>query len=231
MGPPRAVHRPLIFLFPVASLHRFSLRLSLLAPLRLRASAMAASPSPPSRWPQPRTSLRMGFLALLVGFLAASAPAREAEATGVLRQVVGGGDGGTFFEPFNVTYDHRAVILGGERRMLVSAGLHYPRATPEVSTEAFVSGAFARWRGWPRRRESDGVGGSGEQEPSLVWRSTASNFDRWWSSLASDFLFAAVFGFGCSALCVSLEQSRLRCAVGFVSVAFQWGVNPFCSSF
>jgi len=53
----------------------------------------------------------------------------------VLRQVVAGGgdgDGGTFFEPFNVTYDHRAVILGGKRRMLVSAGLHYPRATPEM---------------------------------------------------------------------------------------------------
>lgn len=174
MGPLAQSTAPDISLPPcVRLLPRFSL-LSLLAPLRLRASAMAASPSPPSRWPQPRTSLRMGFLALLVGFLAASAPAREAEATGVLRQVVGGGDGGTFFEPFNVTYDHRAVILGGERRMLVSAGLHYPRATPEVSTEAFVSGAFARWRGWPRRRESDGVGGSGGREPSLVWRSAAS---------------------------------------------------------
>nr|CAB3465799.1 unnamed protein product [Digitaria exilis] len=92
---------------------------------------MATSPSPPSRWP-PQPMTRMGLLALLVGLLAASAPMRAVDAAGVLRQVVGRGDGGTFFEPFNVTYDHRAVILGGKRRMLVSAGLHYPRATPEM---------------------------------------------------------------------------------------------------
>ncbi|KAK1318251.1 Beta-galactosidase 9 [Acorus calamus] len=39
---------------------------------------------------------------------------------------------GSFFEPFNVSYDHRALILGGRRRMLISAGIHYPRATPEM---------------------------------------------------------------------------------------------------
>lgn len=38
----------------------------------------------------------------------------------------------SFFEPFNVTFDHRALILGGKRRMLISAGIHYPRATPQV---------------------------------------------------------------------------------------------------
>uniref|UniRef100_A0A6M2ELT5 Beta-galactosidase n=1 Tax=Populus davidiana TaxID=266767 RepID=A0A6M2ELT5_9ROSI len=37
-----------------------------------------------------------------------------------------------FFEPFNVTYDHRALIIDGRRRMLNSAGIHYPRATPEM---------------------------------------------------------------------------------------------------
>ncbi|KAL2333822.1 hypothetical protein Fmac_015035 [Flemingia macrophylla] len=37
-----------------------------------------------------------------------------------------------YFEPFNVTYDHRALILGGNRRILISAGIHYPRATPEM---------------------------------------------------------------------------------------------------
>jgi hypothetical protein len=77
----------------------------------------------------------------------------------VLRQVVVGGGGvggGIFFEPFNVTYDHRAVILGGERRMLVSAGLHYPRATPEVTWAlrfccVVLRGLWAR-----RRRDRDG---------------------------------------------------------------------------
>ena len=37
-----------------------------------------------------------------------------------------------FFEPFNVSYDHRALIIDGRRRMLISAGIHYPRATSEV---------------------------------------------------------------------------------------------------
>ncbi|KAJ4846033.1 Beta-galactosidase 9 [Turnera subulata] len=37
-----------------------------------------------------------------------------------------------FFKPFNVTYDHRALIIDGRRRMLISAGIHYPRATPEM---------------------------------------------------------------------------------------------------
>lgn len=37
-----------------------------------------------------------------------------------------------FFEPFNVSYDHRALLIGGKRRMLISAGIHYPRATPEM---------------------------------------------------------------------------------------------------
>ncbi|XP_028947706.2 beta-galactosidase 9 isoform X2 [Malus domestica] len=37
-----------------------------------------------------------------------------------------------YFKPFNVSYDHRALIIDGKRRMLVSAGIHYPRATPEM---------------------------------------------------------------------------------------------------
>ncbi|XP_024986388.1 beta-galactosidase 9 isoform X1 [Cynara cardunculus var. scolymus] len=39
---------------------------------------------------------------------------------------------GQYFKPFNVSYDHRALIIDGQRRMLVSAGIHYPRATPEM---------------------------------------------------------------------------------------------------
>ncbi|WVZ89352.1 LOW QUALITY PROTEIN: hypothetical protein U9M48_035772 [Paspalum notatum var. saurae] len=92
----------------------------------------------------------MGILALFTYIfvcLAASVPSAAADAAGVLRQVVVGHNGETFFEPFNVTYDHRAVILGGERRMLVSAGLHYPRATPEVSSEAGAS-LFDSHGGW-----------------------------------------------------------------------------------
>ncbi|KAM7489077.1 hypothetical protein LguiB_026561 [Lonicera macranthoides] len=39
---------------------------------------------------------------------------------------------GEYFKPFNVTYDHRALIIDGHRRMLIAAGIHYPRATPQM---------------------------------------------------------------------------------------------------
>ncbi|GER34103.1 beta-galactosidase [Striga asiatica] len=39
---------------------------------------------------------------------------------------------GEFFKPFNVSYDGRAMIIDGERRILISGGIHYARATPEV---------------------------------------------------------------------------------------------------
>ncbi|KAH1236768.1 Beta-galactosidase 9 [Glycine max] len=41
-------------------------------------------------------------------------------------------EGEEYFKPFNVSYDHRALILNGKRRFLISAGIHYPRATPEM---------------------------------------------------------------------------------------------------
>ncbi|ONM33891.1 Beta-galactosidase 9 [Zea mays] len=93
---------------------------------------MTASPYPTTPWLRPPPPMAFLSLLLLLGCLSPSISLAGAEAAGVLRQVVGGDDGGTFFEPFNVTYDHRALILGGKRRMLVSAGLHYPRATPEM---------------------------------------------------------------------------------------------------
>ena len=33
----------------------------------------------------------------------------------------------------NVTYDDRALVIDGKRRMLISGSIHYPRSTPEVS--------------------------------------------------------------------------------------------------
>lgn len=32
----------------------------------------------------------------------------------------------------NVTYDHRALLIDGKRRVLVSGSIHYPRSTPEM---------------------------------------------------------------------------------------------------
>ncbi len=45
-------------------------------------------------------------------------------------------------KPFNVSFDHRALIIDGSRRMLISAGIHYPRAAPEVRT---VPCCFIYW--------------------------------------------------------------------------------------
>lgn len=32
-----------------------------------------------------------------------------------------------------VTYDHKALVIDGKRRILQSGSIHYPRTTPEVS--------------------------------------------------------------------------------------------------
>ena len=33
----------------------------------------------------------------------------------------------------SVSYDSRAITINGERRILISGSIHYPRSTPEVS--------------------------------------------------------------------------------------------------
>lgn len=45
---------------------------------------------------------------------------------------------GYFIETVNsatVTYDHRALVIDGKRRILQSGSIHYPRSTPEVNSE------------------------------------------------------------------------------------------------
>ncbi|EFA80090.1 glycoside hydrolase family 35 protein [Heterostelium album PN500] len=37
-----------------------------------------------------------------------------------------------FGVPLNVSYDHRSLIINGERKLLLSASIHYPRATPSM---------------------------------------------------------------------------------------------------
>ncbi|KAL5071797.1 hypothetical protein RYX36_022684, partial [Vicia faba] len=31
----------------------------------------------------------------------------------------------------SVTYDHKAIVIDGQRRILISGSIHYPRSTPE----------------------------------------------------------------------------------------------------
>ena len=35
-------------------------------------------------------------------------------------------------KPYNVSYDHRAILFNGERTLLMSGSVHYPRSTPEM---------------------------------------------------------------------------------------------------
>jgi hypothetical protein len=39
----------------------------------------------------------------------------------------------------NVTYDHRALVIDGKRRVLISGSIHYPRSTPQVSSSLVFS--------------------------------------------------------------------------------------------
>lgn len=32
----------------------------------------------------------------------------------------------------SVGYDHKAIVINGKRRILISGSIHYPRSTPEV---------------------------------------------------------------------------------------------------
>lgn len=41
-----------------------------------------------------------------------------------------------------VTYDHRALVIDGQRRILQSGSIHYPRSTPEVRFYLFFSISF-----------------------------------------------------------------------------------------
>ena len=43
----------------------------------------------------------------------------------------------------SVSYDERALILNGQRRILISGAVHYPRSTPEVSAKSRTRGCIA----------------------------------------------------------------------------------------
>jgi hypothetical protein len=39
------------------------------------------------------------------------------------------------FHALNVSHDGRAITIDGERRILLSGSIHYPRSTPGVSSD------------------------------------------------------------------------------------------------
>ena len=44
----------------------------------------------------------------------------------------------------NVTYDHRALVIDGVRRVLVSGSIHYPRSTPDVRVHSLYLSRSSR---------------------------------------------------------------------------------------
>ena len=38
----------------------------------------------------------------------------------------------------SVTYDHKAIVVDGKRRILISGSIHYPRSTPQVLTPLHI---------------------------------------------------------------------------------------------
>lgn len=43
----------------------------------------------------------------------------------------------TFCFASNVTYDRRSLIINGQRKLLISAAIHYPRSVPAVTLSLF----------------------------------------------------------------------------------------------
>lgn len=42
----------------------------------------------------------------------------------------------------SVSYDSKAIVINGQRRILVSGSIHYPRSTPEVMLQMCLLGLF-----------------------------------------------------------------------------------------
>jgi hypothetical protein len=67
-------------------------------------------------------------------FLACSIPSQSVLSHWIeilLSQIDGVGVGGT-----KVAYNDRALVIAGERRIIISGSIHYPRSTPEVRSRS-----------------------------------------------------------------------------------------------
>lgn len=45
-----------------------------------------------------------------------------------------------------VTYDKKAILINGQRRLLISGSIHYPRSTPEVFLLSLSLSYFFVWK-------------------------------------------------------------------------------------
>lgn len=82
-----------------------------------------------------------------------------------------------------VTYDHRAIVIDGKRRVLISGSIHYPRSTPDVSLifsffffsvfrtrrSSFNYGYVSRLQMWPDLIQKSKDGGLDVIETYVFW--------------------------------------------------------------
>ncbi|XLR23360.1 hypothetical protein S83_051260, partial [Arachis hypogaea] len=52
----------------------------------------------------------------------------------------------------SVTYDHKAIVVNGQRKILFSGSIHYPRSTPQLIQKAKEGGldviqTYVFWNG------------------------------------------------------------------------------------
>ncbi|GMP26538.1 hypothetical protein CsSME_00002939 [Camellia sinensis var. sinensis] len=52
--------------------------------------------------------------------------------------VEGGGGSNVARENNNVTYDGRSLIIDGQRKLLFSGSIHYPRSTPQLKLNLHI---------------------------------------------------------------------------------------------
>lgn len=81
----------------------------------------------------------------------------------------------------NVSYDGRSLIIDGQRKLLISASIHYPRSVPAVtlhSTPSFISSMWditviwqvmCLWQMWPGLVQTAKEGGVDVIETYVFW--------------------------------------------------------------
>ncbi|KAG1370086.1 putative Beta-galactosidase 6 [Cocos nucifera] len=119
-----------------------------------------------------------------------------------------------FFESFNVSYDHRALLIGGKRRMLISAGIHYPRATPEM---------------WPGLIAKSKEGGADVIQTYVFWNGHEPTRGQYNFEGRYDIVkFAKLIG--SQGLYLHLRIGPYVCAEwNFGSILFLSNITPFCN--
>ncbi|KAG2397611.1 Beta-galactosidase 8 [Vigna angularis] len=83
----------------------------------------------------------------------------------------------------NVTYDHRALVIDGKRRVLVSGSIHYPRSTPEIVDMMKKENLYASQGGPIILSQVENEYGNID----AAYGSAAKSYIKWAASMATSF--------------------------------------------